>query len=476
MAISVEYVLTTTIDFIRSVVEEYKAYKQIDELKDKLDLYISVLEDINSKFTIINEHFYPDLISEHKTAKTKLEIINNELVSVTNDTLYILNWMKIMDKNKFKQAYVLLCPYFIDSPTKMKDAYTNLFEQVKKLLDQVNRLIDELYGTTLQFKNDILRKCWILCGKEHILSTAIPKIRFTESVIELVKKTYTTDFNNNKTYILNAIIMFVDRIDGCMGTKPDEFITKFEINEYSEKLHSNNLNDILSIDDKIKNEIFKDEIREEETIKHKKGIKRIVSSIKNTVKETPSVLFLGCMSPKAIVSNTDDFDNISEKCESSNDPTLNDSTSNTNANANANTILFDAIVHVDSYDDVIIPQCSLTENGDIKYGSDWPSKVVLTYKVDKKLSKIRVKYTAHDQGWGGTGHASVRYQINTNEPVPMNFLQFNKYEDNKYLYDIVESFNIDDVLTIYLVCPSWNGWSATIKDVNLQLYNCNLIA
>ena len=410
MAISVEFVLSTTIDFIRGVVEEYKAYKQIDELKDKLDLYVKVLEDINSKFTIINEHFYPDLISEHKTAKTKLEIINNELVSVTNDTLYILNWMKIMDKNKFKQAYVLLCPYFIDSPTKMKDAYTNLFEQVKKLLDQVNRLIDELYGTTMQFKNEILRKCWILCGKEFIVKTSIPKNTFIEAMRELVKITYTNDFNNNKTYILNAILMFVDRIDGCTGTNPDEFISKFEIIEYSEKLHSNNLNDILGIDEKIKHYILKDTLLDLHDTKSKKGIKRIVSSIKHTVRETPSSLVLCCASPKNMDMSTCEFDNMTEMCKPFSEDTTND-----------NIVLFDEEIYVNQYDPVIIPPCSLTDTGEIKYGSDWPSKVVLKYTVKKLLSKIRIKYTAYDQGYGGTGHASVRYQINEYEPVPMNF-------------------------------------------------------
>jgi len=464
MAISVEFVLSTTIDFIRGVVEEYKAFKEVGELKDKLDLYVKVLEDISNKFAIINNHLYVDLIPEHKSAKSELEIINNELMSVTRVTLSILNWFKLMEKNKLKQAHAFLCPYFVESPTKMVETYTTLFEKVKNLLEQVNRLIDELYGTTMQFKNEILRKCWILCGKEFIVKTTIPKTIFTEAMRELVKITYTNDFNNHKTYILNAILMFVDKLDGCTGIKPDEFISKFEINEYSEKLHSNNLNDILGIDDKIKHYIIKDTLLDVHDNKSKKGIKRIVSSIKHTVKETtPSTLVLCCASPKNMATSTCEFDNMKELCEPFSEFTSNE--------CNDNIVLFDEEIHVTQYDTVIIPPCSLTDTGETKYGSDWPSKVVLKYTVEKSLSKIRIKYTAYDQGYGGTGHASVRYQINAYEPVPMNFLKYNRYEENRYLYDLNEALNIDDVITIYIVCPVWNGWSATIKYISFQLYD-----
>ena len=157
--------------------------------------------------------------------------------------------------------------------------------------------------------------------------------------------------------------------------------------------------------------------------------------------------------------STCEFDNMTEMCKPFSEDTTND-----------NIVLFDEEIYVNQYDPVIIPPCSLTDTGEIKYGSDWPSKVVLKYTVKKLLSKIRIKYTAYDQGYGGTGHASVRYQINEYEPVPMNFLKYNRYEQNRYLYDLVETLNIDDVITIYIVCPVWNGWSATIKDISFQLY------
>ena len=134
-------------------------------------------------------------------------------------------------------------------------------------------------------------------------------------------------------------------------------------------------------------------------------------------------------------------------------------------------IVFYEHVTVYNNDPVIIPASSLTESGEIRYGSDWPSKVVLTYIVQSKLSKIRIKYIADDQGFGGTGHANVRYQINTDEPVVMAFLKHNEYENNIYTYDINTSLIPGDKITLYLICPPWNAWRATIHDIYFRLYH-----
>ena len=99
------------------------------------------------------------------------------------------------------------------------------------------------------------------------------------------------------------------------------------------------------------------------------------------------------------------------------------------------------------------------------------------------LTNITFQMVVKDQGWGGTGHAHVRYQINNNKCVkaftvsrdekenPKNKYRFviNGYELNKNLDNKKEK---ETEISIWLYCPPWSGWKAEARSIMCEInYN-----
>lgn len=97
------------------------------------------------------------------------------------------------------------------------------------------------------------------------------------------------------------------------------------------------------------------------------------------------------------------------------------------------------------------------------------------------LTNITFQMVVKDQGWGGTGHAHVRYQINNSKCVkaftvsrdekenPKNKYRFviNGYELNKNLDNKKET-----EISIWLYCPPWTGWEAEARSITCEInYN-----
>ena len=99
------------------------------------------------------------------------------------------------------------------------------------------------------------------------------------------------------------------------------------------------------------------------------------------------------------------------------------------------------------------------------------------------LTNITFQMVVKDQGWGGTGQAHVRYQINNNKCVkaftvcrdekenPKNKYRFviNGYELNKSLDNNKDK---DTEVSIWLYCPPWAGWMVEAKSITCE-FNFN---
>ena len=126
------------------------------------------------------------------------------------------------------------------------------------------------------------------------------------------------------------------------------------------------------------------------------------------------------------------------------------------------------------------------------YGNNFPKKKIYTIILKKPseydpklndetsiLTNINFKIIAKDQEWGGTNHAQVRYQIN-NEKCIKAFTIDNNNKKNKYKFTIngCELNNYDKFkqkqqeIHIWLFCPPWSGWEASISSITYTLnYN-----
>jgi len=122
-------------------------------------------------------------------------------------------------------------------------------------------------------------------------------------------------------------------------------------------------------------------------------------------------------------------------------------------------------------DPVLIPYCE-------GYGCNWPSKVAATFVVpsntteesDTFLVGIEVRCVASDQGFGGTGHAQVRFQVNEDMAVPAFSVWRDKVLDGRYSFVIgPDKVKVGDTVTLWACCPPWNAWRLQVSDIDVEV-------
>jgi hypothetical protein len=107
------------------------------------------------------------------------------------------------------------------------------------------------------------------------------------------------------------------------------------------------------------------------------------------------------------------------------------------------------------------------------YGNNWPSKIACNFIVPDMLNYdlygINIKCNANDQGFGGTGHAQIRYQIN--EECYLGFsIWRDKIPDNKYEFTIgPDKVKIGDNINIWVCCPPWASWSVILNNIEVEV-------
>lgn len=118
-------------------------------------------------------------------------------------------------------------------------------------------------------------------------------------------------------------------------------------------------------------------------------------------------------------------------------------------------------------DPVLIPYCE-------GYGCNWPSKVAATFVVpdtekETFLVGVHVRCFAADQGFGGTGHAQVRFQVNEDMAVPAFSVWRDKVPDGRYSFVIgPDKVKVGDLVQIWVCCPPWNAWRMHVSDIEIE--------
>jgi hypothetical protein len=133
--------------------------------------------------------------------------------------------------------------------------------------------------------------------------------------------------------------------------------------------------------------------------------------------------------------------------------------------------------HVAFSEDVLIPPCE-------GYGCNWPSKVAATFVVPSRpcsaeqqqqqeeqafLVGVHVRCCAADQGFGGTGHAQVRFQVNEDMAVPAFSVWRDRVPDGQYSFVIgPDKVKVGDTVKIWACSPPWNAWSIQVSDIDVE--------
>jgi hypothetical protein len=110
------------------------------------------------------------------------------------------------------------------------------------------------------------------------------------------------------------------------------------------------------------------------------------------------------------------------------------------------------------------------------YGCDWPTKIGYEFTIpdteDKDLSLfgVNIYCNASDQGFGGTGHTQIRYQINDEASIPGFSIWRDRVLDGNYIINIgPDKVKIGDIVKIWQACPPWSGWKITLKSIKVSV-------
>ena len=119
----------------------------------------------------------------------------------------------------------------------------------------------------------------------------------------------------------------------------------------------------------------------------------------------------------------------------------------------------------------------LDQKYSVGYGSDNFNEKVCEFIIDSysgenkdiELFGIEINCKANDQGFGGTCQTHMRYQINENMSVNAFWVNRDKTPSGEYSFTIgPDKVKIGDTIKIFLFCPTWNGWSITLRQISAK--------
>ena len=455
MVVSTHNVLIHTANHIKHVLQEWHALEESDLLKRKLHKHVNILENILDKYDFINEHFYPDMVIEHRESEATFKCTEDKLLNIKNQMNTIIHHYHTFESFNCCLIWLAIC--LTQNTSHINELHSMSFAELSSVSKDMDETMGKMYGKARSFENEIARKCWILCGAQNVES--VPKARFFQALAHLVNYHYRNDFLEHKNDVINAITMFIDRLDGCFGDPPDNEISRLEVMHLmNDVTNSLSLIELLCLDD-----VIKPKCNDTSTVRDKC----------DTTSESSITLsnILSNQSVQAVASELQKFSHGIQQF------------------VNFNADKHDAPAAVEVKHCAPRPRLKTTEyklnkpvtvlsNDPIHipvlvnkkhYGEKWPSKLVCKTQMPFDTSKIRISFAATDQGWGGTGHCSVRYQLDDGGPQLMYFVQNGKYLNNLYVYDILKNIDRGTRLSIYLCCAPWPGWEAHISNVTINM-------
>lgn len=399
--------------------------------------------------------------------------------------------------------------------------YFKIIEDALPVVIDLNRTI---FGSALRIKQPILRKAWMLAGDNQLNDSSLPINIVQDNLYMLLKLEIdenTINKKNKKEMYKNIISQIADDIDNRGATKGDGNISLAELNDLPDEVMEN-------INEKEDYEEYEEYEEEEEDYVVNNEIEGCgcfggnIKSNKIHIDNTPvSTNIQSCksedgesiMGDDCIILATDFFDryklylkkkkqkqkqNKPNNTEEPNDVLIgiselfNEKESDIEENIKVDVeieLLEDAIVKYNTTQ-MVYPKC-VTD-----YGHDFKAKKISKIILKKPseyneklndetsiLTNITFQMVVKDQGWGGTGQAHVRYQINNNKCVkaftvcrdekenPKNKYRFviNGYELNKSLNNNKDK---ETEVSLWLYCPPWTGWMVEAKSITCE-FNYN---
>ena len=515
-------------DIIKGLKYQINETVEIKQLMHKsLPTFLKALNRMNRTLEMLSYVFQSNSphneLFKHKLLKfSQIETIVIKLEPM-DKLLRILRELKdsvnLTLKERLHKYLELFFEYKTPSTVHMRmKKYFKIIENALPVVIELNRTI---FGSALRIKQPVLRKAWMLAGENQLNDSSLPINIVQDNLYMLLKLEIdenTINKKNKKEMYKNIISQIADDIDNRGATKGDGNISLAELNDLPDEVMVN-INEKEEYEEEeevyvVNNEIegcgcFGGNIKS-----HKIHIDNTaVSTNMNSCKSEDGESIMG---DECIILATDFFDRYKlylkkkkqtqkekqkrskKKIETEEDnedvlmgisELFNETDIEENIKVNPVIELEDAIVKYNTTQ-MVYPKC-VTDYGH-NFKAKKISKIILkkpseyNEKLNDEtsiLTNITFQMVVKDQGWGGTGQAHVRYQINNNKCVkaftvcrdekenPKNKYRFviNGYELNKSLDNNKDK---ETEVSIWLYCPPWTGWMVEAKSITCE-FNYN---
>ena len=374
-----------------------------------------------------------DMIEYHSI---NFVIINNMKVSLDKHYKYLQEFVDWNKQGSFKYGLKACCSKDQRSVVKTK--------KLKKYIIQLNEnliilrdLRTRIFGSAIRIKHPVLRNAWLLLGENQLNDTSIKTNLIEDNFYQLLKvETRNKELNKQKWKPrVHKLLKVID--ESCLSGE-DSRLSIMEMKSLDQEyMNYITIKKLLKIiDQQIENE-------EDEEHGSEHG-----SSEQESSEQGSSGTALAVVAVESIIPDVSEPYSVTLDIDYGEKKNM-----------------------VGSHVSERLTNC----NG---YGSDFPFISLCTFTLpeldmsrDYDSSYLTLDINAGDQGWGGTGHVQVRYQINDGECLH----GFNVNRDNNLTGEYNISIPLDqtlhssDKINLYLLCPTWGGWSANVSGIKGEI-------
>ena len=526
-----DLVITKFVEVIDLLKTNINDIKQLNNVIQKdLPSFLTTLNRLHSTLTSLsfiykNNSAHYNLFKHHLLKFSQIDTILckitpiGELLQQLNDIKYATTCSKKL--KKYIQLYVNHKPSTVNARIIK---YFKIIEDVLPIVINLNRTI---LGSAIRIKQPILRKAWMLAGENQLNDSSLPINIIQDNLYMLLKleigENTINRTNKTETY-KNIINLITEDIDNRGSTKGDGNISIAELNDLPNELMQtvdelDYGNDIIELDNEMY--VNPDTCGCFAINNPKIGIEQ-VDSISCKTDDTETVC--GDNSSDAIsffnaykqYLKTKKKKLKAKQRQKRNDKLTEGENVEGNVVENVEDAIFEGLNFLFNSNDALIeesiqipidvnfiedpatlmwdtPQTGIRPKCEKDYGCDFPVKRIATITLknpveydstlndDTILSKIIIKINVNDQGWGGTNHAHIRYQVNDETSVKAFTVNHKENTKNKYSFTIsgcelnkqLKLFNnqvTSQNIHIWMFCPPWSGWSITAKSISCRLF------
>ena len=513
------------IDLLQTNINEIKQINNV--IHKELPSFFTTLNRLHTTLTSLsfvykhNSAHY-DLFKHHLLKFSQIDTILckitpiGELLTQLNDIKYATTCgMKL---KKYAELYIS------HKPSTLKSRIMKYFKIIEDVLPIVIDLNRTILGSAIRIKQPILRKAWMLAGENQLNDSSLPINIIQDNLYMLLKLEIGENTINraNKTNMYKNIInLITDDIDNRGSTKGDGNVSIAELNDLPDELMGT-IDDIDYCNQNIDTDhnfyVNRDTYGCFTWNNRKVDVEPVDSFESSKTDDTETVFgdthydaisFFNAYKQYLKSKKSKLTEKQKQKQKQNNTIQTDDTIENAvfegfNLLFNSNDdiieesikipvdILFLENTPVLSWNTPQIacnrPKCATD------YGSDFLVKRISTLSLlkpseyDSKLnddnsilSKVDIKLTVNDQGWGGTNHAHIRYQINDEQCIKAFTINNIENAKNKYSFTIsgceinkrLKLFNSQSTsqnIHIWMFCPPWSGWSITATSISCKLF------